>query len=232
MDDLRIATRLHICVVDIVRRLREEVTYAATTIVNHIPFPWQIQHVPFAVRVEHVLVVVDEIGIRGVGKPLFDGVMLTHRLGVEHQHAGLEVIVWILHLQHGLRVAHAFAVLHVEIGEEVDVSNRAEHLALQIDVVKLRDIAVDDDVGIEIQHLVVERQNLLNQEAVIRLHTDMGVIGGKIVASKFAVHVGEPQIHIRELLEEATQTFLLVPCDVALQHRHIVEVMRIGVLHG
>lgn len=103
------------------------------------------------------MVVVDEIGIRGVGKPLLDGVMLTHRLGVEHQHASLEVIVWILHLQHGLRVAHAFAVLHVEIGEEVDVSNRAEHLALQIDVVKLRDIAVDDDVGIEIQHLVVER---------------------------------------------------------------------------
>ena len=216
MDDLRIATRLHICVVDIVRRLREEIAHAAAAIVNHIPFPRQIHHVPFAVRVEHVLVVVDEIGIRGVGKPLFDGVMLTHRLGVEHQHSSLEVIVWILHLQYGLRVAHAFAVLHIEIGKEVDVSNRTEHLALQVDVVKLRDIAVDDDVGIEIQHLVVERQNFLNQEAVVCLHADMSVVGGKVVTGKFAVHVGEPQIHIRELLEEAAQTFLLVPGDIAL----------------
>ena len=114
--------------------------------------------------------------------------MLTHRLGVEHQHAGLEVIVWILHLQHGLRVAHAFAVLHVEVGEEVDVSNRAEHLLrLQIDIVKLRDIAVDDDVGIEIRHLVVERQNPSESGSDNTSHTDMGVIGGKIVASKFAV---------------------------------------------
>ena len=44
----------------------------------------------------------------------------------------------------------------------------------------------------------------------------MGVVGGKVVTGKFAVHVGEPQIHIRELLEEAAQTFLLVPGDIAL----------------
>ena len=60
----------------------------------------------------------------------------------------------------------------------------------------------------------------------------MGVVGGKLISGKLTVHIGESQIHIRELLEEAAQTFLLVPCDVALQHRHIVEVVRIGVLHG
>ena len=230
MDNLWIVARLHIRVVNVVRRLHEEVADTTAAVMHHVPR--QVQHIAFAVRVEHVLIIVDKGVVRSIGEPLLDGVMLTHRLGVEHQHAGLEVIVWILHLQHGFRVIHTLAMLHVQIAKEIDITHRTEQLVLQIDVVQLCDITVDDDVGIEVQHLVIERQKLLNQETIVRFHADMGVVGGKVVTGKFAVHVGEPQIHIRELLEEAAQTFLLVPCDVALQHRHIVEVVRIGVLHG
>jgi len=60
----------------------------------------------------------------------------------------------------------------------------------------------------------------------------MGVVGGKLISGKFAVHVGESQIHVRELFEEPAHTFLLVPRDVALQYGDIVEIARISVLHG
>ena len=49
-------------------------------------------------------------------------------------------------------------MLDVEVGKEVDISNRTEQLALQVGVVQLGNIAIDDDIRIQIQHLVVERQ--------------------------------------------------------------------------
>ena len=60
----------------------------------------------------------------------------------------------------------------------------------------------------------------------------MRVVGGKIIAGKFSVHVGKSQIHVREPLEEHAHTFLLIPSDVALQYGDIVEIARISVLHG
>lgn len=182
--------------------------------------------------VKHVLIVIDERRIGRIRKPLPDGVALAHGLGVEHQHASLEVIVWILHLQHGLRIIHTLTMLYVQIAKEIDIAHCAKQLALQIDVVELCDITVDDDVGIEIQHLVIEWQDFLNQETVVRLHADMRVVGGKLISGKFAVHVGESQIHVRELLEEPAHTLLLIPRDVALQYGDIVEIARISVLHG
>ena len=158
--------------------------------------------------------------------------MLTHRLGIEHQHTSLEVIVGVLHLQHGLRIIHTLTMLYVQIAKEIDIAHCAKQLALQIDVVELCDITVDDDVGIKVQHLVIERQELLNQETIVCFHADMGVVGGKLISGKFAVHVGESQIHVRELFEEPAHTFLLVPSDVALQYGDIVEIARISVLHG
>ena len=64
VDNLWIVARLHIRVVNVVRRLHEEVADTTAAVMHHVPFPRQVQHIAFAVRVEHVLVVVDEIGIR------------------------------------------------------------------------------------------------------------------------------------------------------------------------
>ena len=126
MNDLRVAARPHVCIIDVVRRLHEEVAHTSAAVVYHVPFPWQIQHVTFAVRVEHILVVVDELVIRCVSEPLLDGVMLTHRLGIEYQHASLEVIVGVLHLQHGLRVIHTLTMLYVQIAKEIDIAHCAK----------------------------------------------------------------------------------------------------------
>jgi len=52
--------------------------------------------------------------------------MLTHRLGIEHQHASLEVIVGVLHLQHGLRVIHTLTMLYVQIAKEIDIAHCAK----------------------------------------------------------------------------------------------------------
>ncbi len=122
-------------------------------------------------------------------------------------------------------------MLHVQIAKEIDITHRTEQLVLQIDVVQLCDITVDDDVGIEVQHLVIERQKLLNQETIVR----STLIWALLVESSYPASSRFTLVNRRFIfgnLEEAAQTFLLVPCDVALQHRHIVEVVRIGVLHG
>ena len=80
--------------------------------------------------IKYILIVIDERRIGRIRKPLPDGVALAHGLGVEHENASLEVIVRILHLQYILGVSHAFAMLDVEVGKEINISNRAEQLAL------------------------------------------------------------------------------------------------------
>lgn len=98
-----------------------------------------------------------------------------------------------------------------------------QQVVLKIDVIQLRNITNNNDVGIEIEHLVVIRQELLNEETVVRFDTDMRIVCGQIVARQLTFHIQEPQTHVRKLLEEAPHTLLLVPCDILLQNNYIVE---------
>ena len=89
VDDLRIVARLYVGIINVVWSLREQVSDASTTIVDHIPLPRQIQHFALAMCIKHVLIVIDERRIGRICKPLLDGVALAHGLGIEHENASI-----------------------------------------------------------------------------------------------------------------------------------------------
>jgi hypothetical protein len=96
----------------------------------------------------------------------------------------------------GRRVLEALAIRHVQIAQIVHVSHRRHKVVSHVDVEELAHVASDDEVGIEIEHTIIALKDFLNQEAVVRLHTDVRIIGGKIVATYKVGYVVEAQLGI------------------------------------
>ena len=100
---------------------REDLVHTIAAVVHDIPAPIQVGHAALACCVEDVLVVVDEGVVRGELEPFLHGVQLAHLLGVEHEHAGLQVVVGVFHVEDALVVAHVVAARGVEVAQKVDI---------------------------------------------------------------------------------------------------------------
>lgn len=117
---------------------------------HHVPRVVQVRYFPSAFRVKHILVVVDEFRVRGDLQPLVHGMYLAHAVQVHHQHSRLEIPVRITHMQDTIHVVTALAILHIQVAEEVDISNRADGGTAEVRVIQLRDVAVDDQIAVQI----------------------------------------------------------------------------------
>ena len=222
MHDFRSLTRRHVCLVHIGGREIEYAIDTTGTVVHHIPRIIQIRDQAFALHVQNILVVVDVSGFGGDFQPFVDGMDLAHTLEVHHQHAGLEVVIRIAHVQLLAHVFGSFSVFHIEIADKVDIGHGGDRIVSKFDIEQFGGIAIDHQITIQIQQLRIERQRLLDDEAIIRFDADMRVAGGEIEASQITAHIEKANHGIRELLEKLTHGPLVLIGDIPLQHNHII----------
>ena len=120
-----------------------------------------------AFHVENILVIVDISRLGGDFQPFVHRMDLAHTLKVHHQHTSLEVAVCVAHMQLLTHVLRALAVLHIEIADEIDIRHCADRMVAEFGVEQFGDVAVDHQIAIQIQQLRIERQRLLDDEAVV-----------------------------------------------------------------
>ena len=107
-----------------------------------------------------------------------------------------------------------------------------QQVVAELNVEQLGHIALHDKVGIQVQHLVVVRHELLDEEAVVRLHADMRIVGGQFVLAHQARYVTELDGHVIEAArEEIGHEHAVLVRDVLLQHHHFVAILLGGVGH-
>ena len=224
----------HICLEYIGGRKSEHVAHAATAVVHDVPSLVEIEHPALAVRVQHVLVIVDIVTHAGELEPLRGGVGLAHSFDVEQQHARLEVAIRVTHLELGLGVRKADAVVHVEVAQVVNIPRGGQQVVTKLGVVELGNVALNDKVGVEVQHLVVARHDKLDDKAVVRLDADVLVVRGKIVLVDDGRHVVEAQRDVvRTGGEVLTHEFLMLPADIAREDHDVVKARLVRVVeHG
>ncbi len=233
VHDLGVAARGQVRVVDSGWSVGIERRRPMEDVVGDVPRSVEVGDSPLALGVEDVLIVVDEVGALGHLEPLGHRVKLSHGLGVENQHTCLEVVIGILHLEDPTGVAQALAIRQVEVSEIVDITGCPYQVVTKTGVVELRHVALDHEVRVEVKHLVIRRENLLHEEAVVGLHRDVLVIGVQVVALHHAPHVKEGDAGVGVALEVGAHDGLVVSGDVTREHHHVVEALGVGVLeHG
>ena len=233
VHDLGIAARGQVRIVGSGRSVGIERRRPMEDVVGDVPRGVEVGDSPLALGVEDVLVVVDEVGALGHLEPLRHRVKLSHGLGVENQHTCLEVVIGILHLEDPTGVAQALAIRQVEVGEIVNITGCSHQVVTKPGIVELCHITLDHEVRVEVKHLVIRRENLLHEEAVVGLHRDVLVVGVQVVALHHAPHVEEGDAGVGVALKVGAHDGLVVSGDIAREHHYIVEALRVGVLeHG
>ena len=101
-----------------------------------------------------------------------------------------------------------------------------EQVVAQLGREQLGDVALDDEVAVQVQDLVVLWQELLNQKAVVRLHADVLVVGAELVLPHDLRDVAETQVRVLKAGEEPAHHALVIRRDVLVQNDHIVAARR------
>ena len=136
-----------------------------------------------------------------------------------------------------MRVAHAELVLEVgpdrrvvavDLADGVGVSGCGELVALNVDVVELRDVIADDEVGVEVDRLVDVGQELRREQPVVGLGAEVPVVGELDVPER-GVHVEKPDAHVVRL-GLASEGDHARRRDVSREHDDVVAAREAGVL--
>ena len=153
----------------------------AKAVDHDVPAVIEIYDLSLTMRVQDVLIVVDESVVGGELKPFLHRVTRAHGPRVQDEDSGLEIAIGVFHAKDLLGIGEAIATLHINVGDKIDIVRGGQQRIAQIGSEELGDIPPDDQVGIEIQNLVVIRQQILNQEAIIRLDADVRVIRREVI---------------------------------------------------
>ena len=180
----------------------------------------------FAMSVQHILIVINVSLIRCKLEPFPHRMSSAHRSCVQHQNTRLKIVVRIIHSKDVLGVIKTLALLHIDVSDKINISHRTDKIVTQISGKKLRNVTLNDEIGIEIEHFIVKWQEFLNQETVISLNADMRVIRRKLIILNSTRNIRKTQRCIRKLREERLHGTLIVSSNIPLHHYNVITIFR------
>ena len=194
-----------------------------------VPFHMDAHVIAVGHAVEDILVKPAPHALRGQVKELLRAHLAADLGQVHQEHARLEVVVGVGHAELVLQVGAHGGVVTVHLTERVGVARGAQQVAGHVGVKQLRNVRVDDEVGVQVDGLLDAGQKRGGQKAEVGFGPEVAVVG-ELDVSQRGVNVQEANAHVGRLGLSRERDHA-GGGEVAREHDDVIAPGCAGVLH-